>query len=260
MLRIDNASFYRIYKGKKQEILRNINCTLQEGEVLSILGRNGAGKTTLLKCMVGLLKWSAGESLLMGKALGHYTHKEMWKIISYVPQAKTYSFDMKVLDMVALGCNPFVGIKPKAKHFEDSLAMLDELKLSHLAQKWCLALSGGELQMVLFARALVKKPRVLILDEPESNLDFFNQKTICDTLKQCSQNGVSVILNTHFPSHARFLSHKAILLHKIDDSFHSSTNATFGDAKAILSESALSALYNVRLHLSPQQDEYVLRI
>ena len=225
MFSINNASFKR----KNTQILNNIHLTLQKGEVLGILGCNGAGKTTLLKCMVGLLEWNLGESVLLGKSLKSYNQQELWKIISYVPQAKTQIFNIKVLDMVALGCNPSVRFKPNMTHFRQAHDILDKLHLTHLTHKLCLNLSGGELQMVLFARALVKNPKILILDEPESNLDFHNQKTILDMLKRLSNNGCTIILNTHFPSHARFLSHKVVLLHKITDCLDSpqGTNAIF---------------------------------
>ena len=263
MFAINNASFKR----KNTQILNNINLALQEGEVLSILGCNGAGKTTLLKCMVGLLEWNLGESVLLGKSLKAYNQQELWKIISYVPQAKTQIFNIKVLDMVALGCNPSVRFKPNMTHFRQAHDILDKLHLTHLKHKLCLNLSGGELQMVLFARALVKNPKILILDEPESNLDFHNQKTILDMLKRLSDNGCTIILNTHFPSHARFLSHKVVLLHKMTDCMDcldspQGTNAIFGQAKHLLTSKHLSRLYNVPLHTEsmPMENEYVFRI
>ena len=154
--------------------------------------------------------------------------------------------------------------KPNAAHFKQAHDILDKLHLTHLTHKLCLNLSGGELQMVLFARALVKNPKILILDEPESNLDFHNQKTILDMLKRLSDNGCTIILNTHFPSHARFLSHKVVLLHKITDCLDSpqDTNAIFGQAKHLLTSKHLSRLYNVPLHTEsmPMENEYVFRI
>ncbi|STQ85371.1 AAA family ATPase [Helicobacter muridarum] len=115
--------------------------------------------------------------------------------------------------------------------------------------------------MVLFARALVKNPKILILDEPESNLDFANQKIICESLKKLSQNGCAIILNTHFPAHSAYLSHKVLLLHKIDNVCQMHSNAIFGNAKDILTQEHLSTLYNVPICIDSQNyDEYVLRI
>ncbi|MCX2717905.1 ABC transporter ATP-binding protein [Helicobacter sp. MIT 21-1697] len=257
MLHIQNATFAR----KSCEILKNISLHISEGEILSILGRNGAGKTTLIKCIVGLLQWNKGESKLFDKPLKAYTHKHIWQLISYVPQAKAHIFDINVLDMVLLGLNPFVMTKPQAAHLELAKNTLESLSLTHLLDKTCFELSGGELQMVLFARALVKKPKILILDEPESNLDFANQKIILETLKKLSQQGCAIILNTHFPAHAAYLSHKALLLYKMSSSFTSHSNALFGNAQNILTQEHLSALYNVPVCMdSNAHKEYVLRI
>lgn len=257
MLTLHNACFTR--KGK--EILKNISLCVQEGEVLSILGRNGAGKTTLIKCMVGLLQWSEGESIFFDKPLKQYAHKHIWQLISYVPQAKAHIFNINVLDMVLLGLNPFITLKPNAKHLVKAKETLESLNLTHLVDKTCFELSGGELQMVLFARALVKNPKILILDEPESHLDFANQKIICETLKILSRNGCAIILNTHFPAHAIYLSHKALLLHKIDKSYKTHSNAIFGNAKDILTQEHLSTLYDVPIYMDSQfYDEYTLRI
>lgn len=260
MFYVKNASFYRKIGANKRQILKNINLCVQEGEVLSILGRNGAGKTTLLKCMVRFLAWSEGESVFLDKPISQYNHKELWQFISYVPQAKMQVFGIKVLDMVALGCNPFVRFKPNAKHLQMAEQTLEELALSHLASKNCANLSGGELQMVLFARALVKNPKLLILDEPESNLDFHNQKIILESLKKLSLNKCSIILNTHFPAHAVYLSHKVLLLHTMQEGMQ--TNAFFGDAHTILTAENLSKLYGVPLCMqsSYSQDEYILRV
>lgn len=255
MLRVNNGYFYRIYKGQKQEILKNINIHLQSGEVLSILGRNGAGKTTLLKCIMGLERFSDGQSLLFGKALSQYTQKALWQQLSYVPQSsKAYTLNLKVLDMVALGLNPFIRTTPSKAHLQSAMEMLESLSLSHLAQKMCLHLSGGELQMVSFARALVKKPRLLILDEPESHLDFYNQKIICQMIQKLSSEGVGIILNTHFPANARLLSSKVCLIYKISAlepplECLENTNALFGTNAEILTEQYLSALYDVPLYI-----------
>lgn len=296
MLKLQGANFSR----KGEQILKNISLALRQGEVLSILGCNGAGKTTLLKCLMGFLKWDSGECWLWDKPLHTYTQKQIWQMISYVPQAKMQVFDANVLDMVALGCNPFVLFKPKPEHLRLAQSVLEQLNLTHLMHKTCLNLSGGELQMVIFARALVKKPQILILDEPESNLDFHNQKTILETLKTLNNQGCAIILNTHFPAHARFLSHKALLLYKMGEEQGTigeigenlarvdcadlacedlaradspnadldcanvtyASNAIFGKAQDLLTSAHLSDLYKVPLLIeSPyMQEEYVLRI
>lgn len=258
MFKVENAYFRR----EGREILHNVSLEVQEGEILSILGCNGAGKTTLIKCMMGFLKWSSGEGKLLGKPLHTYTTKQIWQYISYVPQAKGLVFDIKVLDMVALGLNPIVRFKPNDLHLALATRTLQSLNLAHLQNRSCFGLSGGELQMVLFARALVKSPKILILDEPESNLDFANQKIILETLKALAQSGCAIIFNTHFPANALFLSHKSLLLYKMDTHSMSESNALFGCAEDILTQHNLSTLYNVPICMDKaySSDEFMLRI
>ena len=243
--------------------LKNISFSLQKGEILSILGRNGAGKTTLLKCLLGFLQCS-GEISLQGR---HITELRgaMWDKVSYVAQIKGATLPISALEMVVLGLNNAIKFQPKEEHFMRAREVLHELGIAHLAHKNCASLSGGELQMVLFARALAKRPEVLILDEPESNLDFANQKMILDTLKSLSKQGVSIVLNTHFPAHALFLSHKVLLLSKLRNEGEIDSNALFGLNAELLNQAHLSKLYSVPLELhskvSPfSHDEFIVRI
>lgn len=195
--------------------------------------------------------------------------------------------------MVTLGLNSHIALMPKKSDFEKASQVLDELKISHLANKNCASLSGGELQMVLFARALVKRPKILVLDEPESNLDFANQKTILDMLKDLSKQGCAIVLNTHFPAHALFLSHKVLLISKIDSTKSCAkvdfsvdflkdcenpkarfltthalsegfSNGIFG-GRELLDEAHLSSLYGVPLQLHSKNTsfdccEFIVRI
>lgn len=253
---VRNGAFAR----KDKKILHNINIELHEGEVLSILGCNGAGKTTLMKCMMGLLQWSSGESLLVGKNLK--SCKNIWESISYVAQSRGVVFDIKVVDMVMLGCNPFVKLRPKDEHLKLVYEALCNLGLEHLAQRKIASLSGGELQMVVFARALVKKPKILFLDEVESHLDFANQKIILECVKGLSQGGCVIVFNTHFPAHALYLSHKALLLNKLEHMSMRTSNAIYGDCEKVLTVENLSKLYKVDLDIQSKarEREYVLRI
>ena len=98
-IKVENGTFsYKEYK-----VLDDINFQVSSGEILSVLGPNGIGKTTLLKCMMGLLNWSSGKTVLNDKNIKELTSKEIWKKIAYVPQAKAGILGLSVLDMVLLG-------------------------------------------------------------------------------------------------------------------------------------------------------------
>lgn len=168
-----------------RQILNHIHFEVQDKEILSILGSNGVGKTTLLKCTLGLLNWKSGETQIDGKSLRTMKHADIWKSIGYVPQAKLSAFSYTTEEMVLLGRNSHLKMleQPGKRDREIAEKCMDRIGIGHLKGKLCSRISGGELQMVLIARALTAQPRLLILDEPESNLDFKNQLIVLETIK-----------------------------------------------------------------------------
>ena len=210
-LTVENGCFS--YDGR-HTVLSDISFCASPGEIVAILGKNGSGKTTLLKCSVGLLKWSGGHSFLDGRDVLHIKSRELWSKISYVPQAKSSFGGYTVLDSVLLGFGSSIGIfgKPQKSDVEKALSVLKRLNIENLAYKKCSDLSGGEKQMVLIARAIACDPEILILDEPESNLDFKNQITVLDVLSKLRDSGICCIFNTHFPDHALRIADRALLL------------------------------------------------
>ncbi len=229
-----------------QEILNNISLSVESGEVLAVLGPNGVGKTTLLKCMMGLLKWKNGVSRIDGKEVTKIGYKELWQRIAYVPQAKGSPFSYSALDMVLLGRSSHIGAlsQPKRKDIEIALAAMEDVGITYLKDKLCTQMSGGELQMVLIARALTALPQMLVLDEPESNLDFKNQLIILETIKKCSkEKNISAIINTHYPNHALQISDKALLLNK-------NGTSSYGRTEEVISEQNMKKSFGVRVHIN----------
>ena len=208
---VENGSF--AYSGGRT-IFQNVNFSVKKGEMLAILGPNGAGKTTLLRCMMGFLKWKSGRSTLDGQDIASLSQRQLFSHIAYVPQSKNAALSQTVADMVLLGRSAHYGIfgKPGAKDRAIVADILQRLGLTGLSQCSCARLSGGELQMVLVARALAAEPEIIILDEPESNLDFKNQLVVLQTLHQLTEQGISCIFNTHYPVHALRHADRALLL------------------------------------------------
>lgn len=133
---------------KQPVILENINLRLEEGHILATLGPNGIGKTTLLKCMIGLLPWHSGKTLLYGKEIHTLKPKEVWSTISYIPQSHGFAFSYTGLEMVLLGRSAHLGMfqQPGKEELEMAEAMMERVGISHLANKDCNRMSGGELQ------------------------------------------------------------------------------------------------------------------
>lgn len=226
-------------------ILKNLTFGLKEGEIMTVLGPNGAGKTTLLKCVMNFLHWSCGETMIGDRPLKSYTEHELWRFISYVPQARQSIFSYRVLDMVVMGLDGeynFFHI-PGRQQFKRARETLEKLGVEKLAERHLRELSGGELQMVMIARALVSKPKLLILDEPESNLDMRNQLHILNTMKRASKEmHVACLINTHFPNHALSISDWTLLLGY-------GPKSLFGPAKEVITENRIEEFFHVRVKL-----------
>jgi iron complex transport system ATP-binding protein len=199
----------------REPLLQNISFALHENDILTILGPNGAGKTTLLRCILGFLPWNSGETLIEERSMKSLKEQDFWKCVSYVPQSKRSAFSYRVIDTVVMGLdkeNRFFHI-PGRREFERAEATLCDLAIEKLAKRNCCELSGGELQLVLLARAMVSNPKILILDEPEANLDMKNQLRVIETIERANKvRNTTIIINTHFPTNALRFMGKTLML------------------------------------------------
>lgn len=237
ILKAENLTF--AYKGGNN-VFEDVSLTVENGDVLAILGPNGAGKTTLLKSILGILPVKSGSVTLDNVDVRKIPEKGLFKRISYVPQAKNTTASYSVLDTVLIGLAAELSVfkAPGEKEIARAKEVLDELNIGHLIDKRCNRISGGELQMVLIARALISDPEILILDEPESNLDFKNQLIVLDTLTRLSKRGIACIFNTHYPSHALQRANKAAIL--------SNHHVLFGETEKTVTEERIEEAFGVK--------------
>lgn len=189
------------------EVFSGINFSVDEGHVFCLAGPNGCGKTTLLHCILSHLKPQQGIVLIRGKQSSTYSSRQLAAEIAYVPQSHTRSFPYKTLDVVAMGRTRKQKLLESGQaHQEVALAYMEQLGISHLAEKEYTALSGGELQMVLLARALAQESSILILDEPTAHLDIKRSQDILQILTKLSrEHGKTILLSTHDFNHPLFL-------------------------------------------------------
>ena len=236
-LTVENGAFgYR----KGAPIFQNMNFTLQSGEILAVLGPNGAGKTTLLRCVTGMLRWQSGRSLLDGEDIRRIPPRQLWSQMAYVPQAKAVASSYTAFETVLLGRSSRLGVfsAPKARDRDKVRQIMEELGIAGLMDKKCSAISGGELQMVLIARALAAEPQLLILDEPESNLDFKNQLVVLDAMSRLAQQGMACLFNTHYPAHALQRAGRSLILSR-------GGSYRFGDTARVVTEDNIRAAFGV---------------
>ena len=237
-LTVENGCF--AYRGGRQ-VLQNVHFSVQSGDLLAILGPNGAGKTTLLRCMMGFLRWNSGRALLDGQDIRSLRARELWRHIAYVPQARSVVAAYTALEMVLLGRSSRFGLlaQPQKADIDRAQAVMAQLGIEKLQHKKCAEVSGGELQMILLAKALAADPSVLILDEPESNLDFKNQLLIMDALSKLTADGMTVIFNTHYPAHALQRAGKALLL-------SADGTCLFGETHHVVTEANIQRAFGVQ--------------
>ncbi|MCW5720320.1 MAG: ABC transporter ATP-binding protein [Devosia sp.] len=226
-------------------LFTGLDFALSSGEIMAVLGPNGAGKTTLLNTITGMMAWQRGETLVHGKPLAAYGERELWRHIGYVPQARTNAFAYSVLDMVLLGRSAHLGTfaRPGAEDIAIARRVLARLEIAHLEKAYCNAISGGELQLVFIARALVGEPSILFLDEPESHLDFKKQLIILDIIERLArEDRLICVMNTHFPNHALRIADQVLMLG--GDGTH-----RFGPTTEVLTEDAIRACFGVNARI-----------
>ncbi|MCY6356576.1 metal ABC transporter ATP-binding protein [Clostridium sp. ZS2-4] len=176
--------------------LNNINLQVKEKEFLAILGPNGGGKSTLLKLILGFKEPKYGEVRILEDA-----PQKNRNLIGYVPQFSRFdkNFPVSVEEVVLMGklrkkFVPFykVGKKDREKAYE----IMKELHIYHLKNRQIGQLSGGQLQRVLIARALILEPKILLLDEPTASLDAQTKTEIYELLRKLNKK-ITIILVTH---------------------------------------------------------------
>ncbi len=178
-------------------ILKNVNFKLYKGDFLGIIGANGAGKSTLIKLILGLLSPDSGKISLFGTDFIKARKK-----IGYVPQkANSFNTDFPATVKEVVRANLFaekVLFKPYTKKDDEKVNSALELvgMLQH-KDKLIGSLSGGEQQRVFIARALVRKPELLLMDEPTVGIDAKSVHDIMDIIKKLNKNGMTIIMTNH---------------------------------------------------------------
>jgi zinc transport system ATP-binding protein len=194
-IEIENVSFR--YQGNLG--LQAVSLTVKEGEFLALIGPNGAGKTTLLKLILGLLPLQEGTIRIFGKPLtdlGELRHR-----LGYVPQGSTIErrFPITVEEFALTGRYGLIGIgrKPRKIDYQKTREALERVHLDSLRQKPIQALSGGQWQRLLVARALACEPRVLLLDEPTTAIDPEGSESLYELLLLLRNQKVTIVTVSH---------------------------------------------------------------
>jgi iron complex transport system ATP-binding protein len=220
-------------------ILDNVNADLSGHKLVSILGPNGVGKSTLIHCINKILTPKGGTVMIDGKDVKEITIKEMSKIVGYVPYSANDSFPLSVVDTVMMGRHPHSKWGSLDSDLRIVYETLEMLGISHLAMRSFNELSAGQHQKVMLARGLAQEPRILLLDEPTSNLDVRHQLEVTKLLrKMAEEKDILVIMISHDINIAAKYSDEILMMHQ------GSIFAT-GTPKEVITEENLKAVYGV---------------
>lgn len=237
-IRIEELSFD--YDGRS--VFEDLTFHVEQGEVLIILGPNGSGKTTLIKCLNLLLK-PKGSVLVDMHDVTSMKKRELAKIVGYVPQNHSPIFPYRVIDVVVGGRTPHLGFSaPSSEDYKQAYASLERLNISYLADRAYTQISGGELRMVLIARALVQQPRFLLLDEPTSHLDLANRMIVFKALREMAREGVGIVASEHDPNMATLSSDKVAFL-------KDGRLLTWGSACEVLTSGNIARTYGIEAEI-----------
>ncbi|MFT6856205.1 MAG: iron complex transport system ATP-binding protein, partial [Cyclobacteriaceae bacterium] len=189
---------YRQKSGNKI-LQKNLALTINSGEIVSLMGQNGVGKTTFIKTISGLLEPLSGDVFYNGTSLQKISNQDLSKKLSLVLTEKPFSFNMSVLELVALGRHPYsnwIGILSN----EDKEVIewaITETNTNYLADQKLYQLSDGQLQKVMIARALAQQTDLIFLDEPAAHLDLHNKIEVMMLLRKIAKQGKSILISTH---------------------------------------------------------------
>jgi len=226
--------------------LQDVTLDVAAGEIVGIVGPNGSGKTTLLRALHGLLAPVRGSVVVEGRDLQSLGAREIAAMISAVPQHSRDGFGFTVYEVVMMGRYPHQRPLPvdRPEHVPAARSALERTRTWHLRRRPVDAISGGERQRVLLARALAQEPRVLLLDEPTAHLDIRFQLEMMDLVAGLGSAGLTVVAALHDLNLAAMYCGRLVLLTE-------GRIAAMGSPGEVLDPARLRAVYGADVAVHP---------
>ena len=208
---LEIKGLYKTYKDGAVKALDGVDLTIYKGEIFGLLGPNGAGKSTLINVLTTLANKTSGEIVINGLDFAKFP-SEAKTYLGVVPQEFNFNWFEKVEDIVVQQAG-FYGM-PAGEAKERAEILLKRLGLWDKKDAVSMKLSGGMKRRLMIVRALIHKPEILILDEPSAGVDVDLRREMWEFVRELNQEGVTIILTTHYLEEAENLCDRVGIINK----------------------------------------------
>ncbi|HNR57951.1 MAG: ABC transporter ATP-binding protein [Methanothrix sp.] len=230
-------------------ILKDVSFEIGPSRLVTIVGPNGSGKSTLIKCIDRILAPEKGSILIDRKEVTKMDRMEIARNLAYVPQSSARTFSSNVFDTVLMGRRPHIGWLSSSDDEERVWEVLRLLGIEELAMSGFGELSGGQQQKVLIARALVQDTKVMLLDEPTSNLDIWHQLDVMNIVRDLvKKRRMTALMALHDLNLASKYSDGIIMMKK-------GRIMAAGDPASVLTPENIETIYNVEVAVRSQSED-----
>ena len=215
MLKIENLSMFFSVNGEKNEILKNINCSIKKGEKIVIIGPSGSGKSIFLKCLNLLNIPSSGKIFFNGKDVTskHFNVKKLRQEVGMVFQKFNLFPNLTVLENITLA--PIsLKLLTKSEAEKVALELLKRIGLLSKKDAYPAELSGGQQQRIAIVRSLAMKPEIMLFDEPTSALDPEMVKEVLHVMEELAESGMTMVIVTHEMGFAKKIGSRILFMDK----------------------------------------------
>lgn len=196
-----------------REVVRGVSLAVRQGEVVGLLGPNGAGKTTTFYMLTGIIKPNAGQVLLEGQDIGTWPLHERARVgVSYLPQESSIFRRLTVYQNLQIILE-HTGLS-KAQQRARAEALMADFGLKHLVNSHAMFLSGGERRRLEIARALIREPKFVLLDEPFAGIDPVAVGDIQGLVRALRDRGIGVLISDHNVRETLTICDRAYLMHQ----------------------------------------------